>query len=138
MLDGMEAQPTGQATDFLIIASPPRVLPLRGLFERDGARTCSLDGGPLVLAPTAALVVEAALSRGIPGAEAIARQLSAGGPAMPLVVLVAGLAEQQFPADPIVQPILLRDPPSRLTLRVLRDYLATKANGAQPIWLHPV
>ena len=138
MLDGLNDLPAGQVCDFVIVASPQRVQPLCTLFEQDGARSCAIGRGPIMLSPGAATAVEGALSRGIPGAEAIARRVTAGGPPLPLVVLIAGLPEQHFPDDPRTQPILLRDPPSRLTLRVLRDFLATKANGAQPIQLHPV
>lgn len=124
--------------DYLIIASPDRVAPLRALFERDGARTCVPDSGLPALSPGAALVIEAALCRGIAGAEAVAQRVTVGLAGWPLVILVAGLPEQEFPPDPLARPILLRDPPSRVTLRVLREYLATKTNGVHPVRMHPV
>ena len=145
MLERLSGNPEGlPPCDYLIVAGDADAETLVGRFAEGGAaaRIWSADGRA-DLAGLGALVLDADQCGGISGALSVAARIMGTGPRLPMVVLMSGLTEQVFPTNPKVDPVLLRKPLSRLTVRVTRDYLNTlrsgaKENGAQPFPVRPV
>lgn len=122
---------------------------LRGRLTEDGAAArCWTAQDGMDVARLGALVLDGDHCGGVPEAMALAMRIMADGPRLPVVILLRGLTEQIFPCNPRLDPILLRKPLSRLTVRVTRDYLQANAvagladepmnNGALPFPVRPV
>ncbi|OYU16661.1 MAG: hypothetical protein CFE34_19825 [Rhodobacteraceae bacterium PARR1] len=149
MLDGLEGHPQGRHSfDYLVVTAEADAETLLGRLTEDGsaARCWTAQAGVLQgpeVAHLGALVLDGDHCGGVPEAMALARRIMADGPHLPMVILLAGLTEQVFPCNPRVDPVLLRKPLSRLTMRVTRDYLVSNGagdicNGAQPFPVRPV
>lgn len=150
MLDVLEGHLQGRhAFDYLIIAAPAEAEMLMGRLTEDGSVAhCWTAQEASDLSQLGALVLDGDHCGGVTEALALAVRIMADGPRLPVVILLAGLSEQIFPCNPRTDPILLRKPLSRLSVRVTRDYLranggsglteATISNGAQPFPVRPV
>lgn len=123
----------GKEFEFVIVAESADAANLQ-------ARLTAGTGNPTVAGGGPAPLVVVVVVDGDADVEAVAqaRHSVPGRPADVVVVLQTDLTEQLFPDDPATAPVFLRKPMSKLTARILQDYLRAKANGAQPIPVRPI
>lgn len=121
----------GREFEFVIVAESADAANLQARLTAGTGNPTVAGGGPAPLV----VVVD-----GDADVEAVAqaRHSVPGRPADVVVVLRTDLAEQLFPDDPATAPVFLRKPMSKLTARILQDYLRAKANGAQPTPVRPI